>query len=123
MRYITSKNQRIDADLFFKDMEESSQSFIQDKNFVTISPVCIRPQIAEEAIHNGNVNTVMERFRFTISSTRHNSETENINITSYDNLIKLRDAINDVAAAYDKHIGELVAATAVVHGEQNTVGE
>ena len=108
MRYIANKNQRIDADLFFKDMEESSQSFIQDKNFVTISPVCTRPCTAEEAIHNGNVDTVMKRFRFTISSTCHNSETENIDITSYDNLIKLRDAINDVAAAYDKHIGELV---------------
>ena len=108
MRYIANKNQRIDADLFFKDMEESSQSFIQDKNFITISPVCKHPWIAEEAIHNGNVDTVIDYLRFTISSTRHNSETENINITSYDNLIRLRDAINDVAAAYDKHIGELV---------------
>lgn len=108
MRYIqTNSNQKINANLFFEDLEDSSQSFMQKKSLITISP-SIAYRIAEEDIRKGDMDAVLKAFRFNLEYTCHNSETERIHITSYDNLIKLRDAINNMVASYEKIIGEFV---------------
>lgn len=109
MRYIqTNSNQKINANLFFEDLEDSSQSFMQKKSLITISPNIACPWTAKEDIRKGDMDAVLKAFRFNLDYTCHNSETERIHITSYDNLIKLRDAINNMVASYEKIIGEFV---------------
>lgn len=108
MRYIqTNSNQKINANLFFEDLRRQ-QPELSAKALLRLSPNIAYPWIAEEDIRKGDMDAVLKAFSFSLDYTCHNSETERIHITSYDNLIKLRDAINNMAASYEKIIGEFV---------------